>query len=102
MHTKDKLAEALTAVGLTDMAKKASDGYYHDFLSPLDFPEMQLLEDLTEQRMKQAMGGPQWHAINNLRTRHLNGDFDANLEESEAWARSPEGKDAFNRLVSGK
>jgi len=30
--------------------------------------------------------------------RHLNGEFDANTEESEDWANSPEGQEAFKNL----
>jgi len=46
MHTKDILAEALRQAGLPDMATKAAEGYYHDFLSPLPLPEKQLMHDL--------------------------------------------------------
>ena len=38
MHTNDKLALALEAVNLRFMAGKAREGYYHDFMSPLDTP----------------------------------------------------------------
>lgn len=37
-HTKDILAKELTKAGLEGMAKKASEGYYHDYLSPLAMP----------------------------------------------------------------
>jgi hypothetical protein len=46
MHTKDILADELMKVGLQDMSLKAREGYYHDFLSPLALPEMQLVDDL--------------------------------------------------------
>lgn len=97
MHTKDKLAAALREVGLVEMADKAATGYYHDFLSPLDFPEMQLEADLRAARDKYDQTGE----IEALRQRHLNGDFDANTAESEQWFNGPEGRDAMNRLVSG-
>lgn len=48
MHTKDMLAQALRDVGLNAMADKAATGYYHDYLSPLDLPEMQLVNDLMD------------------------------------------------------
>ena len=98
MHTKDKLAAALREVGLDDMATKAAEGYYHDFLSPLDFPEMQLEADLRAERDKQGQDMQRFHQIEALRQRHLNGDFDASTEESDEWAASPEGQDAFNQL----
>jgi len=90
MHTKDLLAEALREIGLTDMATLAATGYYHDFLSPLDLPEMQLAHDLATVGTDDAMA---------LRRRVINGEFDANLEESDAWAKSPEGQEAFRLLT---
>ena len=93
MHTKDILAEALLAADLGDMAAKAREGYYHDFLSPLDDPAMTLANDLAR------VGTPAALAV---RRRHLNGDFDANLEESDDWAASAEGQEAISRLKSGR
>jgi hypothetical protein len=96
MHTKDMLADALLTVGLIDMSFKARSGYYHDFLSPLDLPEMQLITDLgiavhnSPDKKDQIMA---------LRSRVINGDFDASDEESEAWAASPEGQETFSKLT---
>jgi hypothetical protein len=89
------LAEALRKVGLTDMADKAATGYYHDFLSPLDLPEIQLVNDLAEA----SMGNPAKDLILKLREDVINGKYDANKEESDAWAASPEGQAAFNMLI---
>ena len=98
MHTKDMLAEALREAGLTGMADKAATGYYHDFLSPLDLPEMALINELgvaatTTHREKQE-------AILALRSRVINGDFDASTEESDEWAASPEGQETFGLLLN--
>lgn len=90
MHTKDKLATALNQIGLTEMAEKAANGYYHDFLSPLSTPELQLVYDLKEAGTDEAMA---------LRQRVIDGDFDASKEESDEWAASPEGQAAFSALV---
>lgn len=97
MHTKDMLADALMAIGLQDMSLKARGGYYHDYLSPLDLPELQLVNDLgiaTEKRPDLTA------AIMALRQRIINGEFDANAEEGDEWASSPDGRDAFSRLVN--
>lgn len=100
-HTKDKLADALKSAAkeagiheaqaglLVLMASKAEEGYYHDYLSPLDFPEMELDRDLRAVGTKEAML---------LRARHHNGEFDANLEESDAWAESQDGQAAYRAL----
>jgi hypothetical protein len=89
MHTKDFLAQELEKAGLTEMAEKAREGWYHDYLSPLALPCQQLEADL------KAVGTLEAKA---LRQRHLNGEFDASREESDAWATSPEGQAAFGSL----
>lgn len=89
VHTKDILADELRKAGLHDMAAKAETGYYHDYLSSLDFPCQQLANDLAEAGTEKALA---------LRARHLNGEFDASKEESDEWANSPAGKAAFAEL----
>ncbi len=96
MHSKDRLAKELHDIGLDDMARKAAAGWYHDFLSPLATPDLQLSLDLVDA----TMAGNK-HA-NELRMRHHAGEFDATKEESDEWARSPEGQEAFKRLIDGK
>lgn len=91
MHTKDILAGELRKAGLNDMADKAETGYYHDFLSPIKTPCLQLAADLA------AKGSPEALA---LRRRHMNGEFDASVEESDEWAKSADGQDAFRTLLS--
>lgn len=91
-HTKDFLADELRKAGLNEMADKAARGWYHDYLSPLDTPCLQLATDLA------AAGTPEAKA---LLARHYNGEFDANREESDAWAASPEGQAAFAMLKKG-
>jgi hypothetical protein len=96
MHTNDKLADALLTIGLMDMSLKARGGYYHDFLSPLAVPEMQLLNDLTIA----AKARPDIEQkIFDFRNRVINGEFDASAEESEEWAQSEDGQDTFRRLI---
>lgn len=90
MHSKDFLSGELRKAGLHDMADKAATGYYHDFLSPLDFPEMQLVGDLLQAGTPEAMG---------LRKRAMAGEFDATKQESDEWAQSPEGQAAFRMLL---
>jgi hypothetical protein len=97
-HTKDILADALREAGLEAMAIKAADGFYHDFLSPLAFPEIQLVEDLASA----AATHKNRERILMLRERVMDGDFDASIEESEAWAESTEGQDTFGKLIRGK
>lgn len=91
-HTKDLLAYELRKIGLEEMAQKAEQGLYHDYLSPLALPCLQLNLDLIDA----SIAGNK-HA-NELRMRHLNGEFDADKKESDDWANSPEGRQAFENL----
>jgi len=100
MHTKDKLADALMRLGLMDMSVRARGGYYHDFLSPLDTPEIQLVNDLHEAAQK--LPADSRAAIYDLRAQVINGDFDATLKESDEWAASPEGQYAMRQLIKGR
>ena len=93
-HSKDRLADELRKIGLYDMAEKAANGLYHDFLSPLATPAIVLNFDLLEASIygnKQA---------NELRLRFINGEFDATKEESDEWAKSPEATETFRELMN--
>jgi len=98
-HTKDLLADELLKLGLMDMSLKARGGYYHDFLSPLATPELQLCEDLIQAVVDTPFKAD---SIMALRSRVINGDFDASTEESDEWAASPEGQAAFSELTKSK
>lgn len=96
MHSKDKLAEALRKVGLDEMAKWAAEGWYHDYLSPLDTPAIALADDLAVAASKHPERKDEILAV---RRQHLNGDFDATKEESDDWAKSDEGQETFRDLL---
>jgi hypothetical protein len=93
MHTKDILAGELAKIGLDEMAAKAATGYYHDFLSPLATPCIQLAADLYRVHTPEALA---------LRQRHMSGEFDATREESDAWAKSAQGQSVFRELMKGR
>ena len=86
MHTKDFLAAELRKAGLIELADKAATGFYHDFLSPLAFPALQLTEDLTKAGTPAALA---------LRERSYEGEFDATIEESEEWENSELGRETL-------
>jgi hypothetical protein len=70
------------------MVERARRDYYHDFMSPLAMPQMQLrTEALAAGLLSIAKGVEQ-------------GEWDATKEESDAWARSPEGQAAFRELTT--
>ncbi len=69
MHTKDFLAQELEHAGLPELAERGRQGLYHDFLSPLDFPDADLA------KAGQSGGG----VVDAAPQR----EFDASKEESE-------------------
>lgn len=83
MHTKDKLAQALRDIGLDKLADKAATGYWHDYLSPINFPTTDIVGRLVRLHRPDAT---------KLAEAIMNGEFDASKDEADAWANSREGK----------
>lgn len=100
-HTTVKLAKALGEIpGVPrEMIRKAFEGYYHDYLSPLDLPEIQLVLDLTELARLPATPAASRPLLRQMAERVKSGDFDATREESEEWVRSPEGQETMRQLA---
>lgn len=74
MKTSERLAQELERYGCPpEMVKRAREGYYDDFESPLATPCVQLVMDLRAIHK---------HA---LAKRAIDGEFDASKEEAEAW-----------------
>lgn len=86
--TAERLARALDAAMLPEMAARAREGYYDEWRSELPFPLMQLVNDLN------AAGRV------DLVERVKAGEFDATAEEAQAWAASPEGQETMQALWS--
>jgi hypothetical protein len=96
--TSENLAQVLHSVGLFDMEVRARADMYHDFLSDDALCSLTLERELREAR--DAAPDPIIaKMIEAIRQRHLNGEFDASMEESDEWAASPEGLAAFGMLV---
>ena len=90
LPTTEKLARALEAEKdprLEQMIERARAGYYDDYKSELTFPIRTLVEDLGD------LG--KWDLVR----RAMAGEFDATREESDEWARSPEGQETFRALL---
>lgn len=95
--TSETLALALEAIGLTQLAAKARTDEYHDYLSPHALPELMLVTDLMLAAQDVDDDASRLQILE-LRQRVINGDFDASREESEEWARSPDGIETFTEL----
>lgn len=92
--TTERLAKALGQLKpqtnkLRSMIKKAKEGYYDDYKSPIATPLVQLAVDIED------AGHPEFVA------RIVAGEFDGTKEESDAWAASPEGRATFAELLGG-
>jgi hypothetical protein len=100
MKTYEVLAKKLAEAGLHEMSAKAKKAYYHDYLSTIDFPEMQLLQDLKAALVtaKSFNNTTQAAQIEKLIDMLLAGSFDASSEESDEWAASPDGQATLNML----
>jgi hypothetical protein len=91
------LVADLRAAGLTDLARRAETGEFHDFQSDHAFPMMTLMKEL------EAAARPTNHRqVKQLQQNVRDGKYDATKEESDAWAASPEGQDAFSKLARGE
>jgi hypothetical protein len=99
--TSQHLADVLRAAGFEALAKRAETDEFHDFLSPHATPEMQLAAELAD-FVGSAKEEKQRIAAHMIRQRLIDGEFDASSEESDEWAASPAGQDAFDRLAKGK
>lgn len=97
--TSENLAQVLHSLGLFDLEKKARADRYHDYLSDDALCSMTLESDLRAARDRTADPILK-NMIEDIRQRHLNGEFDASREESDEWAESDDGKAAFGRLVN--
>ena len=100
--TSQKLADTLRAAGFEILAQRAEADEFHDFLTPHALPDLLLDQELVAIIKDESRKPLERQAATYIRMRHHNGEFDASKEESDDWAASPEGQDAFNRLVKGK
>ena len=100
-HTTVKLAKALSAIpGVPPpMVKQAFEGYYHDYLSPLTFPEIQLVSDLRELAKAPATPRDSRPLLRAMAQAVIDGEYDATSEESDEWAKSADGQETFRQLA---
>jgi hypothetical protein len=99
-HTTVKLGRALREIpGVPRaMITRAESGYYHDYLSPLALPELALVTELRRLAGEPGRPSASRAALLALAEGVVDGQFDASKAESDAWARSPDGRAAFGAL----
>ena len=100
-HTTAKLARALGEIpGVPEaMIKRAAAGYYHDFMSPLAMPEVQLVADLRGLASRPATPRASRPLLREMAKRVINGEFGATKAESDEWMKSAEGQEAMAALT---
>lgn len=96
MRTSEKLAAELRKIAETSspenaakyeaFAKRAQTGEFDDYADTYVCPITQLHSELSGAGFTKFAG------------RVANGEFDATFEESEEWANSPSGHEAFSHL----
>lgn len=85
--TKEKLARALEELGdrkLKHVIKRAREGYYDDFESPLVFPSTELFNEMMSRGYIE------------FTSRITIGEFDSTAKESENWSNSLDGMEAMD------
>lgn len=100
--TSQKLADALRAAGFVELAARAEANEFHDYLSPHDMPAALLDHALYFLASDTTLDDRTRLAAHHLRQRHHDGEFDADLAESDDWAASEEGKAVLGKLVEGR
>lgn len=92
MGSTEKLVAALEEAGApAALVERARRNEFHDFKSESPTPISDLVNACREAGLQ---GG-----LRNVVARAIGGEFDATKEESDEWARSPEGQDTFGRLI---
>ena len=99
-QSSEKLAQVLHAAGLFELERRARKDEFHDFLSNHALPELELDAELVKVMRNHADQRTRI-AAEMIRQRLHDGEFDATLAESDEWAASEDGQDAFNRLIRG-
>jgi len=103
-HTTAKLARALEAIpGVPEeMIERARTGYYHDYLSPLDTPDVQLVADLRELAARPGTPRSSRPLLRVLAKAVIDGQYDASKEEADEWARSREGQETITEFTGAR
>ncbi len=113
-QTPDYLGRVLAGIGLTGLAERARMGHFDDFHAPAEVADgLELVHLVVELRREAAkvadvLGNPfrpetiagrrvMIAAVENAVRR---GEFDATKAESDRWAASKDGQDAFGELAA--
>lgn len=88
MKTTERLAQALHAVGLLALERRALAGEFSDFASPLSFPKLHLMTELADAKAAKRDDPEYVHEIDEIRYAVKHGEYDDTKEEAEEWFRT--------------
>lgn len=97
-ETSQNLANVLREAGFEQLALRAEQDEFHDYLSPHAMPET-VLASLLAEVIRHSATDEEREAASAIRLRLIDGEFDASAAESDAWAESDEGREAFASLT---
>ena len=109
VHTNERLAVRLEHIQRTVLSpderalfvpliNQARAGYYHDYMSPIPMPDVQLVCDLRELNERIPTPGGVHGMIGNLTSEVIDGKFEATVKEGEDWLLSDAGQAALKSL----
>lgn len=106
-RTNEYLGRTLDDLGLHDMARRARLYHFDDYFCPDEVNDgmniNHLVDELRTQRNAQKVLNPtNAIRINDMMTLAIDGEFDGTKEESDEWAKSPDGQETFRKLVEGE
>lgn len=97
-RTSQHLADVLRAAGFDALAVRAEADEFHEFLSDHHGMPLSVLNNALVDLMQTAPVQRQRVAAAMIRERMIDGEFDADDAESEAWAESDAGQAMFREL----
>lgn len=100
----ERLAKALEQIkGVPPrLIELARAGYYGDYSSPLEFPDIVLVETLQLLASQPTTGPEATKQLINLMGLVMGGAFDGTKAEADAWMASEEGQQTLRDLLQGK
>ena len=103
-RTSDYLARVLDEVGADDMARRARLGHFDDYFCPDEVDDGANIHRLVKELSSIARSTTykRRRQLQAITVTAKEGEFDGTKEESEEWARSPDGQAVFNELIEGR
>jgi hypothetical protein len=100
------LGRVLDELDLPRMAERARLGHFDDYFAPAEVADgleiLRLHNELLAEAKRPACGAERRGKIKAVAEAVKEGEFDGTKEESDRWAASKDGQDAFRELVEGR